>query len=123
MKLKLFILIFSIGLLFSNCGGPELTPSQKFEKVQVGMPLQEVLDIFGLKDTIGKSTAFQFAMVKMDTLNPEAEPKETGEVMEVVFVAFDSSYSIQLAGDSVVQKIDNTNANQLSNGLDTLEAK
>ncbi len=96
-------------LLLSNCSAPELTGSQKFDKIQIGMPLQEVLDIFGLKDTIGKSYTL---LMEVDTLNTNSEQVEAGKVYEVLSVDLDSTYTIRLAGDNVYNKIDNTEMNR-----------
>lgn len=107
------VFIFSVIILFSNCGAPELTPSQKFDKLRIGMPLQEALDIFGLKDTIGKSYTNRYGIAKLDTTNPDAVPTETGEILEVLSVALDTVYTITLAGDSIYNKIDNTEFNRI----------
>lgn len=93
-------------LLLSNCGGPELTASQKFDKIQIGMPLQEALDIFGLKDTIGKSYTQLMEVDKLDTASSNVELMETGKMYEVLSVDLDSTYTILLAGDKVYNKID-----------------
>ncbi|MES2560910.1 MAG: hypothetical protein V4590_14285 [Bacteroidota bacterium] len=73
------------------------------------MPLQEVLDIFGLKDTIGKSYTL---LMEVDTLNTNSEQVEAGKVYEVLSVDLDSTYTIRLAGDNVYNKIDNTEMNR-----------
>lgn len=110
--MKSILTIFSAILLLSNCGAPELTGSQKFEKIQIGMPLQEVLDIYGLKDTIGKSYTLLMKVDTLDTANLNSELVEAGKVYEVLSVDLDSTYTIRLAGDKVYNKVDNTEANR-----------
>lgn len=111
--MKSILTIFSAILLLSNCGAPELTGSQKFEKIQIGMPLQEVLDIYGLKDTIGKSYTLVMEVVATDSVSSNVELMETGKMYEVLSVDLDSTYTIILSGDKVYNKIDNTEANRI----------
>jgi hypothetical protein len=96
-------------LFAAACGGnnhpavPALTARQKLDSIKVGMPLEEVMLIYGLQDTIGRSQQSGEYGYELDTLTMESKQGSEPVSPIVSIIMTDSTYLMFAKGKLVIK--------------------
>lgn len=87
--------LLSLAIVFQLCScdwHKPLTNRQKLDSVQVGMTMKEVMDIYGLKDTLNRSTVSGECGFVEDSITGELVPGEKGLSPLIDLMMNDSTY-------------------------------
>jgi hypothetical protein len=118
----LFVIL--IALFIVGCyADKQLSNQEKFDLIQVGMPMKKALSTFGFEDSVGKSFSYTMEMVEIvDTAAENVETIPTGKFLTVYYINLDSIYQIQIHAVTVFEKNNLTEFNSIlrTYGMDSL---